>query len=283
MGVSVGALRRFGNGDWVERLGRLGLVTKGVSFGIVGVLAVLVALGAGGAPADREGALRLLSKQWYGVILLVALGLGFGAYAAWRFTQALLDRDDNGSEFEGSAKRLGSLAKGVFYLGLSVLSFSFVTGPRGESRDEPEQTARVFELPLGRWLVLALGGGLIVYGFWNGYRSFSGRFRKHLKKSKMDREDVTPVVNVVGFLGHLARMVLFSMVGLFSSAPRGSTIRARRSASTRRSRSWRSVKADRSGSGPPPRGCSPTASSAWRRPATATSRDRKTLAHEVAL
>jgi uncharacterized membrane protein YidH (DUF202 family) len=215
MGVSVGALRRFGNGDWVERLGRLGLVTKGVSFGIVGVLAVLVALGAGGAPADREGALRLLSKQWYGVILLVALGLGFGAYAAWRFAQALLDRDDNGSEFEGSAKRLGSLAKGVFYLGLSVLSFSFVTGPRGESRDEPEQTARVFELPLGRWLVLALGGGLIVYGFWNGYRSFSGRFRKHLKKSKMDREDVTPVVNVVGFLGHLARMVLFSMVGLF--------------------------------------------------------------------
>jgi uncharacterized membrane protein YidH (DUF202 family) len=215
MGVSVGALRRFGNRDWVERLGRLGLATKGVSFGIVGVLAVLVALGAGGAPADREGALRLLSKQWYGVILLVALGLGFGAYAAWRFTQALLDRDDNGSEFEGSAKRLGSLAKGVFYLGLSVLSFSFVTGPRGESRDEPEQTARVFELPLGRWLVLALGGGLIVYGFWNGYRSFSGRFRKHLKKSKMDREDVTPVVNVVGFLGHLARMVLFSMVGLF--------------------------------------------------------------------
>jgi hypothetical protein len=31
----------------------------------------------------------------------------------------------------------------------------------------------------------------------------------------MAREDVTPLVNALGFLGHLARMVLFSMVGLF--------------------------------------------------------------------
>jgi hypothetical protein len=215
MGVDIGAVKRLGDSEWVERLGRLGLVTKGVSFGIVGVLAILVALGAGGAATDREGALRLLSKEWYGLFLLVAIGLGFGAYAAWRLAQALLDRDDEGTDFEGWAKRAGCLAKGVFYLGLSALAFSFVTGPRGESRDEPAATARIFEFPLGRWLVLALGAGLIVYGFWNGYRSFSGKFRKHMKKGKMDREDVTPLVNVVGFLGHLARMVLFGMVGLF--------------------------------------------------------------------
>lgn len=215
MGVNAAVLKRFGDSDWIERLGRVGLVAKGVSYGIVGVLAILVALGAGGAATDREGALRLLSKEWYGAVLLVALGLGFGAYAAWRFAQALLDRDDDGSDFEGSATRLGCLAKGTLYLGLSLLAFSSVTGPRGESRDEPEHTARIFELPLGRWLVLALGAGLIVYGLWNGYRSFSGKFRKDMKKGKMDREDVTPVVNVAGFLGHLARMVLFSMVGLF--------------------------------------------------------------------
>ena len=31
----------------------------------------------------------------------------------------------------------------------------------------------------------------------------------------MAREDVTPIVNVLGFVGHLARMVLFSLVGIF--------------------------------------------------------------------
>jgi hypothetical protein len=215
VGAAARALERFGDSDWVERLGRVGLVAKGISFGIVGVLAVLVALGYGGAATDRQGVLRLLAEQWYGVFTLVALGLGFGAYAVWRLAQALLNRDDEGNDLEGWAKRGGVLVKGLFYGGLSLLAFSFVTGPRGESREEPEQTARVFELPLGRWLVLALGLGLIAYGLGNGYRSISGTFRKHLKTGQMEREDVTPVVNVLGFVGHAARMVLFSLVGVF--------------------------------------------------------------------
>jgi hypothetical protein len=215
MGSTTRALQRLGDSEWIERLGRIGLVAKGISFGLVGVLAVLVALGVGGAATDRPGVLRLLSKEWYGVIILIALGLGFGAYAAWRLAQALLDRDDEGNDFEGWAKRSGALAKGLFYGGLSLLSFSFVAGPRGESRDEPEHTSRVFDLPLGRWLVLAVGLGLIGYGLANGYRSITGRFRKHMKTGQREREDVRPIVNVAGVLGHAARMVLFSMVGFF--------------------------------------------------------------------
>ena len=37
--------------------------------------------------------------------------------------------------------------RGCSTRGSSMLAFSFVAGPRGESRDEPEQTARVFDLP----------------------------------------------------------------------------------------------------------------------------------------
>lgn len=215
MGSTVRELKRFGDSKRIERLGRVGLVAKGLSYGLVGVLAVLVALGAGGAATDRAGALRLLAKESYGAIILVALGLGFGAYAAWRFAQAVLDRDDEGNDFEGWAKRAGALAKGLLYSLLSLLAFSFVAGPRGESRDEPEQTARVFDLPLGRWLVLALGLALIAYGLVNGYRSITGKFRKHMKTGQMEREDVRPLVNVAGFVGHAARMVLFAMVGIF--------------------------------------------------------------------
>ena len=215
MGSTARALDRLGGSDWIERLGRIGLVAKGISFALVGVLAVLVALGVGGATTDRQGALRLLSKEWYGVIILVALGLGFAAYAAWRLAQALLNRDDEGNDFEGWAKRAGALVRGLFYAGLSLLAFSFISGPRGESRDEPEHTARVFDLPLGRWIVLAFGLGLVGYGLWNGYRSITGKFRKHMKTGQMEQEDAGPLVNVAGFLGHAARMVLFTMVGVF--------------------------------------------------------------------
>ena len=59
------------------------------------------------------------------------------------------------------------------------------------------------------------GAGLLGYGLWNGYRSISGRFEKHMKKGQMEREDVRPAVRAVGFAGHLARMLLFGMVGFF--------------------------------------------------------------------
>ena len=208
-------LRRFGDSESVERLGRIGLVTKGLSFGIVGALALLLAFGVGGAATDRPGAFRLLSQQPYGFALLVAIAFGFGAYATWRFAQALLDRDDQGDDLEGWAKRSGAFAKGVFYAVLSLLAVSFITGPRGESADEPERTAQVFDLPLGRWLVGCVGTALIGYGLWNGYRSISGKFKKHMDKGEMREENVNGLVNVVGFLGHVARMVLFSMIGIF--------------------------------------------------------------------
>jgi hypothetical protein len=215
VGTATRRLQHLGDSDWVERLGRVGLIAKGVSFAFVGVLALLLAFGIGGAATDRPGAFRLLSQQSYGFVMLLAIALGFGAYATWRFAQAILDRDDEGDDFEGWAKRAGCLAKGLFYAGLSLLAVSFVTGPRGESQSEREQTARIFEWPLGRWLIAAVGAALIGYGLWNGYRSLTGRFRKHLKNGKIERENVSPLVNVAGVLGHAARMVLFGMVGVF--------------------------------------------------------------------
>ena len=63
--------------------------------------------------------------------------------------------------------------------------------------------------------MLGLGLGLIAYGLANGYRSVTGKFRKHLKTGQRAREDVGPLVNAAGILGHAARMVLFVMVGFF--------------------------------------------------------------------
>ena len=57
--------RRAGKSPWVERLGRLGLVAKGVLYAVVGILAIKVALGAarrarqgGRAAHDRRAAVR---------------------------------------------------------------------------------------------------------------------------------------------------------------------------------------------------------------------------------
>ena len=72
--MSVGSIaakgRRTGKSPWVERLGRAGLVAKGVLYGVVGILALKVAFGADEENADREGALRTIAAQPFGRGLL---------------------------------------------------------------------------------------------------------------------------------------------------------------------------------------------------------------------
>jgi hypothetical protein len=214
----VAKARRFADqaadSSWIEWLGRIGLLAKGVSFCLVGAIAALVAAGAGTKPEDREGALRLIAEQSWGALILIALGLGFAAYATWRFAQAILNCDDEGDDPGGWAKRGTNFAKALLYSVLALLAFSFVTGPRGESASEQESTQRVLEWPLGQEIVGALGAVLIVAGLWNGYRSISGHFAKDVRTGKMDRP-VEWWFDIVGVVGHGARMFVFCMVGVF--------------------------------------------------------------------
>jgi hypothetical protein len=93
---------------WEEALGRVGLTAKGVSYGLVGVLAIGVAVGVGGAATSRQGALHDLAGTGFGMFLLVLLVIGFAAYAAWRVLQAVTvrERDTNcGTSIAGSRAR----------------------------------------------------------------------------------------------------------------------------------------------------------------------------------
>lgn len=78
--------RRAGKSPWVERLGRFGLVAKGVMYAVIGILAIQVALGGREKSPDRQGALRAIAEQPFGKSLLVLLALGSPATrcGGWR-------------------------------------------------------------------------------------------------------------------------------------------------------------------------------------------------------
>jgi hypothetical protein len=107
--------RRAAQSPWVERLARIGLVAKGVPYALVAILAVNVALGGREESPDRHGALRAIAEQPFGKWLLTLLAIGLAGYALWRLTQAILDRDHEGGDAKGLAKRGGSLAKAIWY------------------------------------------------------------------------------------------------------------------------------------------------------------------------
>jgi hypothetical protein len=205
---------QLANSPWVERLGRAGLVAKGVLYGIVGVLALAIPLNLGGKATDRHGALRTVAAQPLGEVLLLALGIGFGSYAVWRFVQAFLDRDHEGKGLKGLAKRASYLARGLLYAGSTFVAFALVGGLGSGGSDEQEETAKVLDLPLGRWIVLTVGLGFLAAGAYNVYRSVTGKFRKHLREHEMgDTEHGWTIA--VGVAGHAARAIVFGLVGAF--------------------------------------------------------------------
>ena len=219
MGAGVAKAKRAAKGDWAQRLARGGLVAKGITFGLVAVLALGVVFGFGQKIEDRPGALQTLAESTLGRFLLGALAVGLGAYALWRFAQAFLGEKLESGEDVGILKRIGMVGRGVIYAWLFVMCISIffnadepVTG--GGGGEEDRATAVLLEQPLGRWLVAAIGLGIIGTGLFNLYRGVTQRFRKNLKEGEMDKEE-REASTALGVAGHLARGVLFSLAGLF--------------------------------------------------------------------
>jgi uncharacterized protein DUF1206 len=212
--VSAVDAKQVAESEWVERLGRVGLLAKGAIYGIVGALALAIPLHLGGKTTDRQGALRTVAQQPHGELLLFALAAGFSGYAVWRFAQAFFDRDHEGKGPKALARRVSYLARGLLYAGSAAVAFALVAGLGASGSNEKEEAARVLELPFGRWVVGGVGVGFLAAGAYNLYRSLTGKFRERLREHEMS-DAARGWAIVVGVVGHAARAVVFALVGLF--------------------------------------------------------------------
>jgi len=203
--------RRAGRSRWFDWAGRFGLAAQGVSFAIVAVFALMLATGHGGMTADRTVALRALADETLGGVLLIVLAAGFASYAAWRFANAFLDRDNEGDDPKGLGKRAGDLAKGLLYGGLA-LSILFGADEGGE-KETDEKAAGVLDWPGGRWIVFAVAAGVAVAAIWNLYRGLSRKFEKDLEVGTS--HTVRCWIGRIGLVGLSARGVAFGIIAWF--------------------------------------------------------------------
>jgi hypothetical protein len=206
---------------WYSWIARIGLVAKGVSYGIVGVLALMLALGEGGKATSRGGALATIADEPLGKVLLILLAFGFAAYAIWRFVQAFAEREDDEDEAKGQAKkwgkRAGYVGRGLIYAALTFTTMKLVTNSGGgESQNEQakQTTSTAFDLPGGRWLVGLAGLAILGAGLWNVYRAFTTKFEDKWRSGQMSETERT-WGRRVGVAGHVARGVVLGLIGWF--------------------------------------------------------------------
>lgn len=206
---------RAAHSDTVERLARTGYFVKGLLYILVGVLALLTALGEGGQTTGTQGAIRSLAGQPYGSILLWGIAAGLIAYALWRFVQAGLDPEGKGSDAEGMGKRLGLAGSGLIYAGLAVSTLRLLLGSDGGgSGGASSWTARLMEQPFGPWLVGLAGVGTVGVGAYQVYRAWSLEFAERLDKASMSTTLQRWAIGISRF-GITARGLVFVLMGAF--------------------------------------------------------------------
>jgi hypothetical protein len=201
-------------GPAIEWLARLGMVCAGLLYVLIGVLAVELALGAGGEAADRTGALHEIAGESWGEALLVVVSIGFAGYALWRFTVAVVGEKLESNRDIGWGKRLWYVVRGAFYAFLCYTTVALLVGSGSASGSEKKQTEAVFDWPAGRWLVGAAGVGLAAWGLGSAYRGLTRGFKDDLRTERMSARAERWTTRV-GVVGYLARAVVYALIGVF--------------------------------------------------------------------
>ena len=214
-GAASGARRDAEHGrGWFSITARAGLIAKGISYAIVGGLALKLALQAGGKATSRQGALATLADESWGKVALVLLALGFLGYVVWRFSEAILGSGEDKTHKEWG-KRAGAAGRGAIYVGLAIATAQLVFGGGGggsQNQEARQRTADVLGWPAGKWIVLAAGLAVIAAGAWNAYRGLSQKFSEPWRAMS---QSARRWGCRVGIAGHLARGVVFTLIGVF--------------------------------------------------------------------
>jgi hypothetical protein len=140
------------------------------------------------------------------------MAIGLFGYAFWRLLRAAVGHGPE--ESDDGKERLKGLASGLAYTSLFITCLSILLGSSSGGSGPDKATGGVLGWPGGQVIVIIAGLALIGVGLYQGY---DGVKKKFLEKSKTEQmsEKTEQVFTALGMAGHLARMVIFALIGYF--------------------------------------------------------------------
>ena len=206
----------------VEMLIRVGDGARGYLFFVLGLLALLMALGKTSGTVDYQGAIAATAAQPFGKFLLVIVLIGLIFYVLWALACAIFDLLHLGHEMKGLFKRAILLVNAIIYGLLIPMLLGYITGGGTQTGSQNFNIGKlattIFLLPGGKWLVALIGAVLVVAGLITFFSGISHNLDKEYHSYSLSTAQVK-WVNRAGRFGILAYGAVIVVIGaLFIAA-----------------------------------------------------------------
>jgi hypothetical protein len=212
--VVLAQAKQRATSPWVTWLERFGFLIRGVIYIVIGLLALQLALGAGGQTTSPTGAIAWLGHQSYGQWVLVLVVVGLAGYALWGFVRAILDPLGHGNDAKGLIDRAGFLFSGISYALLAIGAAQTLMNQPGKALGSVTGVpASLMAGPWGKWLVIGFGVFWLVAGIGQLISAYSKHFLRDLRMSTMSAQEIK-TATWLGQAGYTARGIVFGLIGL---------------------------------------------------------------------
>ncbi len=201
----------------VEGAGRAGLAARGAMYVVSAALTAQIALSTTSSEGPgNQGALNAVAQHNFGRVVLVVFAVGLAGYALWRFVAAATYRaGEDDTAIKAWAKRVGYVGRGLIYVVAFVTAVMLILSgdDGGGSGGGGQTTARVFDWPFGRWIVLGVGVGFLVAAGFNAYRAVSSDYKQKWSDDMTGAQRRWATrVSAAGLIGHTG---VFALTGFF--------------------------------------------------------------------
>ncbi|HEY3288672.1 MAG TPA: DUF1206 domain-containing protein [Anaerolineae bacterium] len=204
----------------VETLMRLGYGARGMVYGVIGILALQVALGGSGTLTDPQGAIVAMGQTPFGGVVLYVVLLGLIGYGLWGLIRAAFDPLHRGTEPKGIVVRLGYAVSGISYLLLALSTYGLLTGgaaaARGGAQTAQTQqgTATILAQPGGVWVVVLAAAFIMAIGILQIYHGLHRKFDQQFTAYELNASQRKWITRM-GQFGTAARGLVFALIGVF--------------------------------------------------------------------
>ena len=188
----------------------VGLIARGIVYGVIGVLALELALGLGGRTTSQSGAMQTIAKQPLGEVLLIGLAAGLAAYAVFRLSEGVSGGGRQGND--RTQHRVSAIASAIAYAALCYTAVVVLEGGRTNGGSPRNAAAGILGWPGGPVIVAAAGLVVIGVGLYQAYKGLARRFLEDSDTARLSTRARKGFI-VLGITGHLARAVTFALIG----------------------------------------------------------------------